>query len=89
MSAGEGREEDGAPLAAQADGGTSAARRWLIWLVSILISLPEVIILTSVGFLNDKDKFPCITENIHWDLSTCEPSWGKDQVFIYTVIKVK
>ena len=61
----------------------------LIWLVSILISLPEAIILNSVGYLNDKDKYPCITEDILWDLSTCEPSWGKDQVFIYIVIKVK
>ena len=60
----------------------------LIWLLSTLISLPEAIILTSVGFLNDKDKFPCITEDIFWDLSTCEPSWGTDQVFIYTIIKV-
>ena len=25
---------------------------------------------------------------IFWDLSNCEPSWGKDQAFIYTVIKV-
>ena len=36
MSAGEGREEDRAPLAAHADGGTSSSRRWLVWSVSLV-----------------------------------------------------
>ena len=60
----------------------------IIWSLSLFISIPELLILTSVGFLNDKDMFPCVTEEIYWDLTACLPTWSNNSVFIYTIIKV-
>ena len=59
----------------------------IIWSMSLFISFPELLILTSVGFLNDKEVFPCVTEEIYWDLTACIPTWSNNSVFIYTTIK--
>ena len=34
----------------------------IIWIVSLLISLPESFVLTAVSFLNQRNLFPCVEE---------------------------
>ena len=59
-----------------------------IWILSLMISVPEIVILSAVSFLNDRKLFPCVTEEIFWDLTVCVPTWSNKTVFIYTTIKV-
>ena len=59
-----------------------------IWATSILPSLPEAVILSAVSFLNNRDSFPCVVEDIFWDLSSCVPAWSNSADFAYTCIKI-
>ena len=34
----------------------------IIWIVSLLISLPESFVLKAVSFLNQRNLFPCVEE---------------------------
>merc|ERR1719471_342714 len=52
-----------------------------------MISVPEIVILSAVSILNDRKLFPCVTEEIFWDLTACVPTWSNKTVFIYTTIK--
>ena len=59
-----------------------------IWATSILLSLPEAVILSAVSFLNNRDNFPCVVEDIFWDLSSCVPAWSNSADFAYTCVKI-
>lgn len=36
----------------------------VVWILSVLISLPEALVLNAISFLNQKNLFPCVTEVI-------------------------
>ena len=59
----------------------------LIWSTSVILSLPEAFILSALLFLNDRTLFPCVTEDIFWDLTSCVPFWSNTSGLIYTTIK--
>ena len=59
----------------------------LIWSTSIILSLPEAFMVSSAPFLNQRDLFPCVKEDILWDLTSCVPVWSKQTGFIVTIIK--
>ena len=59
----------------------------LIWSTSIILSLPEAFMVSSVPFLNQQELFPCVEEDILWDLTSCVPGWSKQTGFIVTIIK--
>ena len=59
----------------------------IIWSLSIIISLPETMMLSAVSFLNNRLHFPCAEEDIFWDLSSCDPSWSNSTVFLITSLK--
>ena len=59
----------------------------IIWGCSLLLSLPEAFTVTAVPFLNQKEYFPCVTEPILWDLTSCVLSWSNEIGFTVNILK--
>ena len=59
----------------------------LIWSTSFILSLPKTFILSAALVLNDRTLFPCVAEDVFWDLTSCVPFWSNTSGLIYTTIK--
>lgn len=59
-----------------------------IWTVSGIIGIPDAVVLHMVTPLN-KEAYPCMKDDIFFDLSRCRPTWSDNVDFFFTLVKVK
>ena len=59
----------------------------VIWTISSLIGIPDAVTLNLYTPMN-KTEYPCMADDILFDLSRCSPSWDPSVDFSFTIIKV-
>ena len=59
-----------------------------IWTISSMIGIPDAASLEAQPTAFTKDEYPCMQEDILWDLTDCVPSWSENVDFSFVIVKV-
>lgn len=59
----------------------------VIWTISSVIGIPDAVTLHLFTPMN-KREYPCMADDILFDLSSCSPTWNENADFSFTIVKV-
>ena len=59
----------------------------VIWTISSVIGIPDAVTLHLDTPMN-KIEYPCMADDILFDLSSCSPTWNENADFSFTIVKV-
>jgi hypothetical protein len=59
-----------------------------IWTFSSLVGIPDAVSLEAKSSVFTKEHYPCMQDDILWDLTQCAPTWSADVDFSFTIVKV-
>ena len=60
----------------------------VIWTISSVIGIPDAVTLHLDTPMN-KEEYPCMADDILFDLSRCSPTWHESVDFSFTIVKVR
>ena len=59
-----------------------------IWTISSMIGIPDAASLEAQPSAFTIDEYPCMQDDVLWDLTQCVPTWSKNVDFSFTIVKV-